>query len=121
MSKPLAFVIEDDADLSKIFSKALQAAGLTVEVIMDGLEAIHRLNKAVPIVIVLDMHLPNVDGLQILSHIRNDPRLASTRVIVATADANMSGMAEELQADLVLVKPVSYSQLRDFASRLLQS
>jgi CheY-like chemotaxis protein len=118
MNKPLAFVIEDEPDLSKIFSKALQAAGLEVEIIPDGLEAVRRLTESAPAVIVLDMHLPNVDGLKILETIRNDPRLDSARVIVATADANMSDMARK-QADLVLLKPISYSQLRDLASRML--
>jgi len=118
MNKPLAFVIEDDPDLSKIFSKALQSVGLEVEIIPDGLEALRRVTDSDPLIIVLDMHLPNVDGLEILNAIRNNPRLQSTRVIVATADANMSDMARR-QADLVLLKPISYSQLRDLVSRLL--
>jgi chemosensory pili system protein ChpA (sensor histidine kinase/response regulator) len=118
MNNLLAFVIEDEVDLAKIFSKALQAAGLTVEVIPDGLEAIQRLTETVPVMIVLDMHLPSVDGLEILSRLRQDPRFSATRVIVATADANMSDLAQE-EADLVLVKPVSYSQLRDLVLRLL--
>lgn len=118
MSKPLAFVIEDEADLALIFSKALQAAGLTVEAIPDGLEAVRRLTETTPSVIVLDMHLPNVDGLEILSGIQNDSRFATTRIIVTTADAIMADVARD-QIDLVLVKPISYGQLRDLASRLL--
>jgi two-component system chemotaxis response regulator CheY len=118
MSKPLAFVVEDDVDLSNIFSKALNAAGFVVDVIPDGLEAVRRLAETTPTVIVLDMHLPNVDGLTILADIRNNPRFTPTRVIVATADSNMSEIARE-KADLVLLKPISYGQLRDLASRLL--
>lgn len=118
MSK-LAFVIEDEPDLAKIFSKALKFDGLDIEIIADGLEAVERLATEVPTVVVLDMHLPNVDGAEILARIRQDPRLNSTRVIVATADANMADIIEE-DADIVLLKPVSYHQLRDLASRLLQ-
>ncbi len=114
----LAFIIEDEPDLALIFSKALKSEGLKIEIISDGLEAVSRLKETTPDVIVLDMHLPGLSGADILQHIRHDARLAATKVIVATADANMRYMVEEY-ADLVLLKPVSYHQLRDFSMRLL--
>jgi CheY-like chemotaxis protein len=114
----LAFIIEDEPDLAFIFSKALKSDGMTIEIIPDGLEAVKRLSEVAPNVVVLDMHLPGMDGHEILAHIRSDPRFAATRVIVATADANMMDIVEK-QADLVLLKPVSYNQLKDLASRLL--
>jgi CheY-like chemotaxis protein len=116
----LAFVIEDDPDLAVIFSKALKSDSMDIEIIADGLDATKRLAEDVPTVVVLDMHLPNVDGVEILARIRRDPRLAATRVIVATADANMVDIIEK-DADIVLLKPVSYHQLRELAARLLMS
>jgi len=113
----LALVIEDDIDLVTIFGEALQAAGFKVETIMDGSKAIVRLAEITPDVIVLDLHLPNVSGASILDQIRADARLTHARVILATADARLADMMQG-QADLVLVKPVSFSQLRDLAKRL---
>jgi CheY-like chemotaxis protein len=118
MNNTLAFIIEDEPDLALIFSKAIKTDGMTIEIIPDGLDAVKRLGEDTPNVVVLDMHLPGMDGLEILSHIRSDPRFAFTRVIVATADSNMLDLVER-QADIVLLKPVSYNQLRDLASRLL--
>ena len=112
----IAFVIEDDQDLSNIFTEALKAAGYQVETIRDGAIAQQRLKEANPEIIILDMHLPNVDGAQLLTQIRADERLTKTRVILATADA-LLGDYYNKQADLVLVKPISFSQLRDLTAR----
>ncbi len=117
MSKPTALIIEDDVGHSIVFSEALKAGGFETEIIRDGKIAIQRLSTITPGVIVLDMHLPHVAGIDVLRHIRADDRLAETRVIVATADAAMAQEIRE-QADLVLVKPISFKQLRDLAVRL---
>ncbi|HML21147.1 MAG TPA: response regulator [Aggregatilinea sp.] len=113
-----AMVIEDDYDASVIFAKALEVLGLEVQVSHDGAEALELLADVVPDVIVLDLHLPNVVGTQILQQIRDDERLMDTRVIVATADPRMADSIKP-QADLVLLKPTTFSQVRDLASKLL--
>jgi chemosensory pili system protein ChpA (sensor histidine kinase/response regulator) len=112
----IAFVIEDDLDLSNIFTEALKAAGYQVETIRDGAVARQRLKEATPEIIILDLHLPNVDGGALLTQVRADERLTKTRVIIATADA-LLGEYYEKKADLVLVKPISFSQLRDLTAR----
>ena len=117
MAKTLGFVIEDDEDLAVIFSEALQSAGFAVETINSGDKALARLAVAVPAVVVLDLHLPRVAGIDILHQIRADVRLAQTRVIVATAHPRMAQSLRD-EADLVLLKPVSFSQLRDLAAIL---
>lgn len=119
MNKPLAFVIEDDPDLSEIFSMTLRGGGFETEVFLDGQAALNRLTGTAPAIILLDLHLPHVTGATILENIRADGRFAKTAVIVATADARL---AEEMhiQADLVLLKPVSVDQLRELAQRMLQ-
>jgi len=114
---PFALVIEDDPDAAAIFSEALKAAGFEVEIIETGDKALERLNVTTPAMIVLDMHLPYVAGPEILRHVRADPQLAETQVIVATADPSMAESLHD-QADLVLLKPISFSQLRDLAKRL---
>jgi CheY-like chemotaxis protein len=119
MNKPLALVIEDDIDLSEIFSRTLRSGGFETEVIRDGQEALNRLAGNPPAVILLDLHLPHVTGATILQNIRANERFAKTAVIVATADARL---AEELQvqADLVLLKPISIDQMRELARRMLK-
>lgn len=117
MSLPFALVIEDDPDLSDIFSEALSVAGFEVEVIQDGQVALQRLASVEAVVIVLDIHLPNVSGDIILQHIKADEKFAKTRIIVTTADTISAELLRD-KADIVLVKPISFGQLRDLASRL---
>lgn len=119
MNKPLALVIEDDDDLSEIFSMSLRGGGFETEIIRDGQIAIDRLAGVPPTIVILDLHLPHVTGPTILEHIRADSRFAKTSVIVTTADARL---ADELRgkADLVLIKPVSVEQLRELSKRMLQ-
>jgi DNA-binding response OmpR family regulator len=117
MSDKLAFIIEDDPQLSIIFSEAIKTAGFHIKPITDGNTAIAELGNASPSLIVLDLHLPGVDGEGILQYIKGQPHLAGARIILATADARK---AEELReiADIVFVKPIRFSQLRDMAERL---
>jgi DNA-binding response OmpR family regulator len=117
MNSNLAMIIEDDVDLSNIFAEALKAAGFETEIVRDGAAAEQKLKENLPNVVILDMHLPHVDGSTLLSQIRANPALKNTTVIVATADALMGDMYRE-QADLVLIKPISFTQLRDLTSRL---
>lgn len=117
MNKPLALIVEDEKDLSDIFAEALQHADFNTEAVRDGQTAVTRLGEIVPDLVLLDLHLPNVAGTDILRQIRQDPRLDQTQVIVVTADARSAEFLRT-DAELVLVKPVRFSQLRDLASRI---
>ena len=113
--KPTALVIEDNEDLNAIFSAALEAAGYTVRSVFNGTDAKELLGEIVPAIITLDLHMPGLNGTQILEYVRSQPRLNKVRVIVATAD---SALAESMpiQPELILLKPISYSQLSQLAA-----
>jgi DNA-binding response OmpR family regulator len=115
---PFVLIVEDDAKLSEIFSLTLQAAGYQTERVTDGAVALTRLAEIEPDLIVLDLHLPNVAGPDILRHIRAEARLAQVPVLLATADDRLAETLED-QASLTLLKPVSPEQLSVLAARLL--
>ena len=117
-TKPLALIIEDDADQNLIFTTALDQAGYETESIKDGRTAQRRLTEVVPKTVVLDLHIPEVEGVALLSQIRNDQRLTNVSVILATADAALANSLHA-EADLVLLKPISFAQLSILASRLI--
>jgi two-component system cell cycle response regulator DivK len=122
MEKPmrqLALIIEDDEDLASIFAEALRGVGFEVELVADGRVAEERLkNGFPPFLILLDMHLPHVSGADLLTNIiKKDERFTKTVVIITTADARM-GEAYTEQVDFVMIKPISFVQLRDLTSRL---
>lgn len=115
----LALIIEDDEDLASIFAEALRGVGFEVEIIADGHAAQERLKHGTtPFLILLDMHLPHVSGADLLTnHIKKEEKLAKTIVIITTADARM-GEAYNEQVDFVMIKPISFVQLRDLTRRL---
>ena len=116
MSK-LALVVEDNEDLSDICSIALQNAGFETEAVFSGDSALAWLSDTKPDLVILDINLPGVSGVDILKNIRTDDRLKHTKVIITTADPSYVNVLGE-QADLVLVKPVLFNQFLSAVDRL---
>ena len=117
MSREIALIIEDDKDMGTIFAAAMEKAGYSAEVVADGRLALERLAELVPDLIILDLHLPQISGPQILDYIRQNGRLQNVPVIIATADPHL---ADTLRDDVsfVLDKPVSFKQLSLLSERL---
>ena len=115
----LALIIEDDEDLANIFAEALRGVGFEVEHVADGKKGKERLqNGTPPYLILLDMHIPHISGGDLLTNIiKQDAKFDKTMVIITTADARM-GEAYRDQVDFVMIKPISFVQLRDLTARL---
>lgn len=117
--KPLALIVEDDADAAFIARRAMMENDYDVIVIHRGDEALEALKTLRPDVILLDLHLPVVGGVEILRFIRNEDELQDASVILVTADHATADMIENL-ADMVLLKPVMYTQIRDLVKRIMK-
>jgi CheY-like chemotaxis protein len=116
--QPEVLIVEDAPEIGAIFAEILQMDGMKVEVIMDGALALERLENLTPDLILLDMHLPNVSGLEILDYIRASERLKSVKVIAVTANALLAADLDD-KADLTLLKPVTFDQISDLSKRIL--
>jgi CheY-like chemotaxis protein len=112
-----ALVVEDDSELREIFADILMSFGVAVQQAGDGKLALNWLAQATPDVLILDLHLPGVSGLEILNRVRKDSRLQHIEVVVVTADSVLSTVVQE-QADFVLMKPLDFRQLNTLFSRL---
>jgi CheY-like chemotaxis protein len=119
MGKHLALIVDDHYDSGIIFSEALEWAGLETEIVRSGEVALARLAAVVPDVVVLDMCLPRVAGSDILRRIRADARLAETRIIIVTGDQWIADALPYGEADVVLLKPIGFNQLRQVAASLV--
>lgn len=113
----VALVVEDDPQLIEIFSLSLKDAGFDVVALMDGEAASAWLDTAVPALALLDLHVPNISGGDLIRQIRRDKRLANTKIVISTADHNWAETFEE-EVDLILIKPVSFRQLSVLTQRL---
>jgi DNA-binding response OmpR family regulator len=119
-SLPLILIIEDATEIASIFAEILALSGMKADVIHDGQVALERLQKDTPDLVLLDMHLPHVSGLQLLAYIRAEARLKHTKVVAVTANALLARDLED-QADLTLIKPVSFTQISELCSRMLRA
>lgn len=117
MSQKLVLVIEDDPGLAQAYVEIITIEGHQAELISDGRDALTRLSQTRPHLIILDMHLPHVSGMDILDYIVNEPRLSATKVVVMTADPEMAKQAEA-HTDSVYFKPVNLTQITEILSLL---
>jgi DNA-binding response OmpR family regulator len=119
MSSPIALVIEDDKLLGEVYRDVLNMCGFQTQHIIDSQLAMDAIRATVPTLIMLDLNLSRISGVDILLWIRQDETFSNTRVIVATG--NSYAMQDETitaHADLVLFKPISIQQIMDFVSRI---
>jgi DNA-binding response OmpR family regulator len=119
-NRRVAFVIEDNVELGYIYAAALEMANFKVEHLVDGKQALDRLEREVPDLVILDMNLPHVSGHYIYKKVRADERFATTPIIIATANSLIAeALGSELgEKDHLLIKPVSPSQLRNLAKTM---
>jgi PleD family two-component response regulator len=117
MDKPFALLIEDDRDIATLFRHVLDMAGYNSECVYDGLEAMKRLAVLQPDVVLLDLQLPGLSGVDILKNMRADERLKTIPVVVITAYAYYA-KSLPVEPDLFLLKPVDIHDLSNLIQRL---
>ncbi|WP_305822884.1 response regulator transcription factor [Massilia brevitalea] len=104
-------LVEDDAVLADGLARTLQAQGMQVEVARDGLQADTLLQRAPPLVAVLDIGLPGIDGFEVVRRLR--ARGDATPVLLLTARDAVEDRVRGLEtgADDYLVKPFATPEL----------
>ena len=102
-------IIEDNAELVSVYIDLFEYEGFQAEAIDNGQEALARLETIVPDLIILDLHIPGVPGMNILNYVQGDSRFAKTHMVIMTADVP-AARALKGQVDHVLVKPVPYEE-----------
>jgi CheY-like chemotaxis protein len=117
---PTALIIEDHEEISIILRSALEMLHYEVELAANGQAALNWLDQFVPDLIVLDLSLPQVSGHYVYKHIRVDPRLDQTVVIVYTANNILAAaLANELAPqDRILMKPAGAADLIELVKSL---
>jgi len=108
-----ALVVEDDPDIVELVSHYLAADGWGVEASQDGRRALERLRATAFQLLILDLQLPGMDGLELCREIRRDERLRDIPVVMLTARSEEADrvVGLELGADDYVVKPFSPKEL----------
>jgi chemosensory pili system protein ChpA (sensor histidine kinase/response regulator) len=119
--RPLAMVVDDSITVRRVMERFLERNGLKVVTAKDGLDAISVLQEAKPDIILLDIEMPNMDGYEFATHVRNDPRVADVPIIMITSRVGDKHRARAIEIGVndYLGKPYQDSQLLDAIQRLL--
>lgn len=122
MTKHHVLIIEDDRSLSDVLSYNLDQAGYTVSVARDGQDGLNQAQRKTPDVIVLDLMLPVLDGLEVCRRLRANPTMKDVRVIMLTAKAEETDQVVGLAigADDYVTKPFSVKVLLERIKALLR-
>ncbi len=105
--------IEDNFHNRRLVRKVLVSRGYNVEEAADGVEGLQKIRELRPDVVLLDISLPRMDGIEVIKHVREDPELWNIPVIALTASAMVGDRERFLAAgcDDYLSKPVRMTVL----------
>ena len=109
MSKPLALIVEDDRDISRLVDFHLSRGGFRTSTVESGREALEQIAADPPDVVLLDIMLPDVDGLSICHELREDPKTRELPIVMVSARGEEEDIIAglELGADDYVTKPFS--------------
>lgn len=113
MSQERVFIIEDEADILEVLVYNLTREGYKVESARDGEEGLRKIRQKAPDLVLLDLMLPGLDGIEVCRRLKAEPTLRGTRVVMVTAKGEESDVVLGLGvgADDYICKPFSPKEL----------
>lgn len=118
MDKFKALVVDDNWYNCDIFRIALEKAGYDVDIAYNGRDGLANLQANSYKIMVIDLQMPGIDGVGVLTEIRDTPIRKNMYILVVTANAYMA--TEELNSlcDMVMFKPININDLTFFLERV---
>ncbi|MGA8864110.1 MAG: response regulator [Gallionella sp.] len=118
-----ALVVDDSLSARRAASAVMQDAGYQVRTAIDGLEAVNMLQRFVPSVILVDMEMPRMNGIEMTAHVRDSARTKDIPVIMITSRTTEKHrkMCMDAGVDVYLTKPYSDDMLIDHVQRLVHA
>lgn len=114
-------LIDDDVDLTQVFQIILEREGFQVRVAHDGKKGLELLQETSPDLIILDMNMPGMGGIEFFHKIYDkDQEKTKYPVLVTTARDNLETLFRDLHADGFLAKPFEMSELLKEVRRIFQ-
>jgi two-component system sensor histidine kinase ChiS len=115
-------IVEDEPDTAEMFAEMLRLNGYRVLSSYGGAAAIGLISKEKVDAVVLDLMMPDLSGLEVLSYMRRDPRLSRVPVMIVSAKGLPADVRQGLQAgaSIYLTKPVAYQDFIDALEKALQ-
>lgn len=127
MTAKRILIVDDEPDFVAVVRENLEQEGYEVEIAYNGVEAIQKVKANAPDAIVLDVMMPEKDGYEVCSELKNDDRYADIPIVMLTAVADhvtstqyshSSGI--NMEADDFLAKPASPEEIAQSLKALLR-
>ncbi|MGN6729564.1 MAG: Hpt domain-containing protein [Rhodanobacteraceae bacterium] len=121
--RPLVMVVDDSITMRKVTSRVLERNDYEVLTAKDGLDAVEKLIDRVPDLMLLDIEMPRMDGYELATHMKNDPRLASVPIIMITSRTGEKHRqrAFEIGVERYLGKPYNEAELLRNVQEMLET
>ena len=120
--RSLVLIADDDADILSLVKAVLERSGYEVAAASDGAEALASVRARKPDLVVLDIAMPEVDGLEVLRRLRADPTTSELPVVLLSARAQEADVERgfAIGASAYLKKPFSPRELSEHVAELLR-
>jgi CheY-like chemotaxis protein len=114
-------IIEDEPDAAEMFAEMMRVNGFRVLKMFSSAPAIPMIAQEKPDVIILDIMMPDISGLEVLRYMRREPDLKSIPVIVVSAKSMPSDIKVGIEAgaSMYLTKPVGFLDLKQAVEQVL--
>jgi chemosensory pili system protein ChpA (sensor histidine kinase/response regulator) len=120
--QPLIMVVDDSITMRKVTSRVLERNDMEVATAKDGLDAVEKLQDKIPDLVLLDIEMPRMDGYELATYMRNDPRLKTVPIIMITSRTGEKHRqrAFEIGVDRYLGKPYQEADLLQNVEEILR-
>jgi DNA-binding response OmpR family regulator len=119
-ANPYLLLVEDDLDLAEVTAEILQQHGYEVSISPNGLAALHSLARRRADLILLDVMLPIMSGLEMLQEVRSQPAMSNVPVVLVTAMRELVPPGPGVLHDAIVTKPFQPAQLLRVIDELLK-
>ena len=122
MAKPTILVVDDEEDIRELISLNLKREGFEISAVETGEEALAQARRGTATLIILDLMLPGIDGLEVCKRLKADPQTRPIPVVMLTARGEEADIVTglELGADDYITKPFSGKVLVARVRRILR-
>lgn len=114
-------VVDDHEDSRKVFSRVLTKAGYDVFLAQNGSEALKSVLQYRPHLIILDLQIPEISGLEVCRTIKENPfsQVIPVLIITAGSDSRLREESQKARADELLIKPIDPFRLLSIVNNYL--
>jgi chemosensory pili system protein ChpA (sensor histidine kinase/response regulator) len=115
-------VVDDSITVRKVTTRLLERNDMNVIAAKDGVDAVSKLQENIPDIMLLDIEMPRMDGFELATHVRNEPRLRDIPIIMITSRTGDKHRQRAMQIGVnrYLGKPFQESELLENIQALLE-